>query len=626
MKTFLLSTLLVAAQANFFRRHRGRNGFLGAGIRHSGENFHAVFALADVNDLGATSVEYFDCGTGNTSACMSTTAIGNINALSLGVSTPQTGHSVNVTTSLVGNSHLFEVEFTPSSVANHIMTVIDINGQDVMEESYVCNAGHKVETDGSCSPCPAGQYAELGAVACTACPDSSTTPGTGATAITDCGCPAGTYATANGCSACDANKYNAAGDHVGSPTTCDDCPSGSWGQSTSAVGSDEKSDCLCPAGTGGSSTGCDQCSAGMWDAGGDQAGQSGYCTQCVAGKYSGASGATSSGTCDDCSAGTYSAVTGATQSSTCTLCGLGKFSAATGATSVNTCAPCPTNSTTTTMGNDAITDCLCAAGYKADAATNTCHSCQPGYYKVGTSNVGSGSQCTACGGGKYLSTSANIAEAACELCGAGKSSSATGAASGTTCQDCLDGSVTDTLTGDGATTCTKCVAGKWSASSQTACADCGAGKWSDTVEAHAESTCEECGMGKWSASTGANAETTCTNCVAGKYLNTTGNDAIADCIDCPQGKVSVPPADALNDCQYRSLMYGYVFLVDAPNTCTVAPCACTKTCVQWHGRLIEGFTIAERGAAGIVEETDTTICGMLKQTGELIKQEGCTGN
>jgi len=549
----------VATQANFFRRH-GRNGFLGAGKNHNGNNFHAVFSLAQASDLTTTSITYYDCSTGtSTSVCLNGPNIGTTGNLTLG----QNGN-VDVTDSSFGGLYLYEVEFTPTNVANHILTSIDANGQTVLEESYLCDAGYEVLTDGTCSICAAGNFAELGAVSCTPCAagtaDIDLTPSSACTT-----CPDGSYSSAgsttctpcaagtadidtdpsSACIPCTPGEHSSAGS-----TTCTPCAAGTVDIDTNPstpctpCGSDEYQRHM-------GETDCDTCGPG-WVTNLVTAATT--CTPCTAGTFG-----DSSTTCADCGSGEYQTNEGQTN---CDTCGSGSVTnLVTAATACNecgvntyafdstTCNACPASSTTLAAGSDSLSDCACPAGTGGTA--DGCATCSPGTYDSGSDAAGQNDGCTSCIAGQYLDTPGNDAAADCK--------------------------------------------------------DCGKGKWSDTV--------------------GGAAESTCTNCAAGKYLDTLGNDAVGDCKDCAVGKVSVAPADDETDCLFRSLMYGYAWLVDAPNTCdgTGGTCTCTSTCVQWHGELTEGFNIAKRASAGIVEETDSTLCALLKDSGQRIKQQGCTG-
>lgn len=258
MKLFFFSTLLAAAQANFFRHHRGRNGFLGAGIRHSGANFHTVISLANTDDFNTTNITYYNCGSTTTNACKTATE-NSVQKTNLGVTTScgTTCNRGDIKWSLdtIDGLNLYNIEYIPNTTANHILMEINSGGQTVLEEYYHCNPGYEITATGVCTSCPAGQYAVLGATtctpcptgtystsgaaACTQCPGNSVFTGTGGTAISDCKCVGGYRASTTACIQCQANTYNVASDPVGTETTCDNCTNGKF----APVGSDALSDC-----------------------------------------------------------------------------------------------------------------------------------------------------------------------------------------------------------------------------------------------------------------------------------------------------------------------------------------------------------------------------------------------
>jgi len=106
------------------------------------------------------------------------------------------------------------------------------------------------------------------------------------------------------------------------------------------------------------------------------------CQDCNAGKYSGATGATSQSTCKDCSAGKYSSATGAMSNATCQDCGAGKYSSAAGATSDAICSDCNAGKYSSAAGATSEATCQdCVAGKYVDKiASLSCIPCQRGYY------------------------------------------------------------------------------------------------------------------------------------------------------------------------------------------------------------------------------------------------------
>jgi len=94
----------------------------------------------------------------------------------------------------------------------------------------------------------------------------------------------------------------------------------------------------------------------------------------------------------------------------CTDCGAGKYSAASGATAESTCSVCPSNSDAP-AGSDAASDCICNAGFTSDGAGG-CEACAAGTYKAGSGNE----VCTDCGAGKYSAASGATAQSTCSAC------------------------------------------------------------------------------------------------------------------------------------------------------------------------------------------------------------------
>ena len=182
------------------------------------------------------------------------------------------------------------------------------------------------------------------------------------------------------------------------------------------------------------------------------------CVDCAAGKFSGASAAS---TCADCGAGTYSSTAG---SSTCAMCNAGMYS-----TTASTCTNCAAGK---------------FSGASGASAASTCADCAAGTY---SSTAGS-STCTICNAGMYSTTAST-----CTHCAAGKFSGASGASAASTCADCG--------------------AGKFSATGADVCTNCGAGTFSETA---GTSTCTNCAAGSYSTSEGASAAAVCISCPATK--------------------------------------------------------------------------------------------------------------
>jgi len=173
---------------------------------------------------------------------------------------------------------------------------------------------------------------------------------------------------------------------------------------------------------------------------------SAICTDCAAGKFSAAEGATVASTCENCLAGTYSAA----GASVCTNCAAGKFFGSSGQT------------------NDVCTSCV--AGTYSAAGASVCTNCAAGKF-FGSSGQTS-DVCTSCVAGTYSGSPAQTSIVACTGCGAGKYSAA------------------------GASVCTDCVAGKYktAAGVNTACDDCAADTYMASTGA---SACTNCPTGKY---------------------------------------------------------------------------------------------------------------------------------
>ena len=76
------------------------------------------------------------------------------------------------------------------------------------------------------------------------------------------------------------------------------------------------------------------------------------------------SAGTCGGECIDCAPGFFKDTEG---EEPCTDCGAGKYSAASGATAESTCSACTANSDAP-AGSDAASDCICNAGFTSDGA------------------------------------------------------------------------------------------------------------------------------------------------------------------------------------------------------------------------------------------------------------------
>jgi hypothetical protein len=149
------------------------------------------------------------------------------------------------------------------------------------------------------------------------------------------------------------------------------------------------------------------------------------------------------------------------------------------------------------------------------------------------------------------------------------------------------------------TTCTGCTAGTYAGAGATTCTDCPVGKYSNEL-AEQCTNCPEVADG------------TCTAC-------TIGVASVCTAVTCNSGFTSDTMYDSRVGCLPQSRMYGYV-TINVTGTCT-------NECVSWRGELKEGFSnsdinnqyISVLNATG----TDSVLCSLLKNSGQLIKQNGC---
>jgi Tyrosine-protein kinase ephrin type A/B receptor-like len=220
-----------------------------------------------------------------------------------------------------------------------------------------CYAGQTSDWLGGCVSCSAGSYKNItGPDACTYCPTGTYSITVGATTEATCiGCAVDTYSATLGAS---------------DPGTCLGCPA----NTSSLSGSGHIVYCKCLAGyTGADGTACEACPTGSYKAGTG----TGSCIACPSGTISLATYCT-------CNVG----YTAASDDVTCTACEAGTYKTVTGAFM---CQPCPTGTSSST-GSDALTNCICQAGYAAAVDGTVCTACTVGQFKAST-GVG---QCTGC--------------------------------------------------------------------------------------------------------------------------------------------------------------------------------------------------------------------------------------
>jgi len=250
--------------------------------------------------------------------------------------------------------------------------------------------------------------------------------------------------------------------------------------------------------------------------------------------------------CDDCLAGKYSAATGASTAATCLSCMSGKFSNGTGASTSATCQNCIAGKYSAAIGQN---------------SSETCQDCVPGKYSAAT-GASTAATCLNCDAGSYAATQAS---SACSLCPSGKYSNAIAAS--TTCQDCLAGKYSAATGASTVATCQNCSAGSYSATpASPACTLCPSGKYSAAGTGQSSSaTCEDCLAGKFSMATGQNSSKMCLDCLEGKYATLTGSSA---CTQCPA--LSISPVGSTASTQCTCSYAG----VNGPLSSLHGPCTC----------------------------------------------------
>ena len=234
-------------------------------------------------------------------------------------------------------------------------------------ENCLCNAGFSATDTGLCEACVAGKYkSETGSAPCTNCVPGKYSAAVGAISDvcqscptntnsieasgeqSDCTCNMGYTGNDGGpCETCIAGKYKS---ETGS-APCTNCVPGQYSAAVGAIsnvcqscptntnsieGTDEQTDCTCNMG------------------------------------YTGDNG----GPCEACIPGKYKVTLG---DATCTNCVAGQYSTAFGATS-DVCQTCPADSDSV-QASDQQTKCICNSGY-AGLNGGPCIICPPGKYWI----------------------------------------------------------------------------------------------------------------------------------------------------------------------------------------------------------------------------------------------------
>jgi hypothetical protein len=271
--------------------------------------------------------------------------------------------------------------------------------------------------------------------------------------------------------------------------------------------------------------------------------------------------------CTNCTAGTYSTATGASVAATCTNCTAGTYSVSAAAEAESSCLSCPSNSGHALTGQTALTTCVCNTGFSGQNG-GTCTACVVGKYSVANPS----STCLNCAAGKYG-----------HLVGSGLIG-VTSSIAMSTVEAWTEDGVSEWKMGDGGESCDtvcrktpglECRAqltpeedtralfasfGKtyigWESLSDTLAPFCVSydelsnvynGQEHDfyhCVYGEEMSMCDKayeeyfrlCACG--SSVIDFDRVATCHDCVAGKYLGTEGSDAATDCVPCAKGKYS----------------------------------------------------------------------------------------
>ena len=272
----------------------------------------------------------------------------------------------------------------------------------------------------SCTACPAGKFNPFSgnttAAACQICPNGTAAPA-GSSACAPCPADSFAFSGAAACTPCPANTFS-----LGGGALC--CPYGSFNRDGNATNCT-----LCPADTFStekyavSPSVCKRCASGYAAAGSGACCAAGaylppgslFCTNCPSGKFSQAFRLTSANQCANCSAGTFN--TGG--SSPCTACLAGYF-----CPEGKEFTQCPANTYNPVPSRASLDDCKpCGAGQSSEPGMPFCSAtslgCPAGKFTNG-SLPGCGPAtpgcCTPCAPGTF---SANNNQSACLNCAPG---------------------------------------------------------------------------------------------------------------------------------------------------------------------------------------------------------------
>lgn len=333
------------------------------------------------------------------------------------------------------------------------LAIPELPGTDNAKASTSCSPcpPGTIPTATSCNQCEEGKYGVFGATVCTPCSGDgqyADEPGLPSYKFA----PSGYKPTSNndGIVACAKNTFSLGGNSVCSPcqdgghsqpgsATCEQCLTSKYFDEPN-----ERCD-LCPKNTFTTSgatniTGCTLCSPG-----GHSKPGSGYCEQCLTGKYFDEP----NNECKLCPKNTFS-TSGATTPEDCTPCPSGSHSQP----GAGFCEQCLASEYIDELNNKCE---LCPAGKFSPHGASTledCNDCSDGFY----STTGAG-YCTPCSAGQY----GNQFCASCHSCTAGKYS---GLASYLSCDNCDEGKYSNQTN---AIECESCTAGYTSAAKNAEC-------------------------------------------------------------------------------------------------------------------------------------------------------------
>jgi len=361
----------------------------------------------------------------------------------------------------------------------------------------------------TCVSCQDGLYLDQHTKTCASCPTHSRVPDTAnATSVLQCECAAGYTPVLGQCTICSVGSFKV---DLGNGS----CALCATSATTSEPGATAAEACMCSPGFQLSAGACEQCPAGT------------------------SKNLISNDLCALCQPGVY--------------CPLGSL----------TPTACIAHSERTVPGGQALSDCLCVAGYYATPATNgvfSCEACAPGSFKDVSSNV----QCMLCAENTYNPDTTAVSADSCRPCSP-NSTSSTGSTADTQCL-CVAG-----YSGVPGSQCAACEVGKFRGDmTQYICSECPADSYNaqlhmvsaqsclpcpantSTGGAHGSGSifdcvcnpgfsagldfaswrCSECGMGRFQSTPNSSS---CDACPRGTYSTATGAVSSTTCQSCANG-------------------------------------------------------------------------------------------